>query len=64
MNDLQAPWVGKTPEEYYGYDDEPKVLYHCEGCDSPIREGDTYYDIFGTYMCEDCINDVRKTAEE
>lgn len=20
--DLQAPWVGKKPEEYYGYDDE------------------------------------------
>ena len=19
---LQAPWVGKTPEEYYGYDEE------------------------------------------
>lgn len=20
--DLQAPWVGKTPEEYYGYKEE------------------------------------------
>ena len=20
--DLQAPWVGKTPEEYYGYEEE------------------------------------------
>lgn len=20
--DLQAPWVGRTPEEYYGYDEE------------------------------------------
>lgn len=19
---LEAPWVGKTPEEYYGYDEE------------------------------------------
>lgn len=21
-DDLQAPWVGKSREEYYGYDDE------------------------------------------
>lgn len=20
--DLQAPWVGKTPEEYFGYDED------------------------------------------
>lgn len=20
--DIQAPWVGQTPEEYFGYDDE------------------------------------------
>lgn len=20
--DLEAPWVGKTPEEYYGYDED------------------------------------------
>lgn len=25
--DIQAPWVGHTPEEYFGYDDEPEVEY-------------------------------------
>ena len=22
-----APWIGKTREEYFGYDDEPEVEY-------------------------------------
>lgn len=26
-NDIQAPWVGHSREEYFGYDDEPKREY-------------------------------------
>lgn len=25
--DLQAPWVGKCAEDYYGYDDEDEAEY-------------------------------------
>ena len=26
-NDIQAPWIGHSREEYFGYDDEPKREY-------------------------------------
>ncbi|MBR2385258.1 MAG: hypothetical protein IKA99_06615 [Clostridia bacterium] len=58
---LEAPWVGKTPEEYYGYKEQ--VADRCQCCDGDIMVGEEYYDIDGTIICEECIDEYRKTAE-
>ena len=58
---IQAPWVGKTPEEYYGYKEE--IADRCQCCGKDIYVGEEYYDIDGTIMCEDCVDDCIKTAE-
>lgn len=34
----------------------------CMDCGSPIYEGDEFYDIHGTMVCCDCINEYKKTA--
>ena len=43
---------------------EPKVLYHCCYCNSPICAGDPYYYIRGHRYCEECIEDCAYIAEE
>lgn len=57
---LQAPWVGKTPEEYYG---KEEIADKCDCCGKDIIVGEEYYDIDGTMICEECIKTYKKTAE-
>lgn len=63
--DLEASWVGKTPEEYYGY--RETVAFDCDYCGQYIYEGQGYYDFNGTIICEDCLidycNKYKKIAE-
>ena len=57
MTNLQAPWIGHPADE-----EEREPVYFCEWCDRPILEGEDYYDMDGTKVCEDCISNCRKTA--
>ena len=57
MTNLQAPWIGHPADE-----EEPEIIYYCDWCDRPIYEGEDCYDIGGINVCEDCINNCRKTA--
>lgn len=41
---------------------EPETVCYCEICGSNIREGDEYYNVGGTIICEDCIRDFKKVA--
>lgn len=51
-------------------DYDPVIQYRafrCDCCDSPIYEGDDYYEIAGEWLCESCakqyFKDCRRTAE-
>lgn len=57
MTNLQAPWIGQPADE-----EEREPVYFCEWCDRPILEGEDYYEMDGTKVCEDCISDCKKTA--
>ncbi len=49
----------------YRYENaQPKKITICDICGEPIHEGDSYYDIENTVICDSCINDFKKTAEE
>lgn len=37
-------------------------MYTCEDCGCDICDGDDYYDIAGTILCEDCIDNYKFTA--
>lgn len=52
--DLEAPWVGKTPEEYYGY--KERKAFDCDSCGEAIYEGEEYYDFDGYKVCQECID--------
>ncbi len=49
--DIQAPWVGKCKEEYYGGTRE--MVGYCECCGKELYE-DEYYEVDGFKYCEDC----------
>ena len=40
-----------------------ELLPVCDECGARIRE-DTYFDIDGTIICEDCLNDYKKYTED
>ena len=43
--------------------DEPKLVHSCDICwKSNIFEGDTYYDLDGLIVCEDCMINSKKEA--
>lgn len=46
------------------YESEDKEYCTCEWCGEPIYIGDIYYDLNGDKVCEDCIMDCRKTAND
>lgn len=51
--------------ERYGYIKDsysPKPEIYCEGCGEGVYEGEAYYEIGGTVLCEHCINDMQKLA--
>lgn len=42
---------------------EPPVFARCSECGDKIYDGDVYYEIINEYICEDCVDNARKTAE-
>lgn len=40
-----------------------KVVYQCENCGEPIREGDAYYAIGGEAYCENCVERARNHVD-
>ena len=54
-----------TDHAYQGKYEEPlaKMVCSCSDCDSGIYEGDTYYEIENSKVCDDCIHDYSKIAE-
>jgi hypothetical protein len=45
-------------------EDTREVVYHCEICGTEILEGDDFYDIFKLGpCCEECVSDMKSTAE-
>lgn len=45
----------------YSYERETaKIADTCEVCGCDIWEHEEYYDIFGTIVCMDCIQDFKK----
>lgn len=43
------------------YEETPPV-YCCEICGAEIYEGDYWWDVNDMILCEDCVNDMRRTA--
>lgn len=60
MSIPDAPWIGKCKEDYY----EKKLYALCEWCGEEIYVGDSYYDLQGEIVCDSCIIDCSRTAEE
>lgn len=56
-----APWVGKTPEEYYG-GEEKKAYCFCDVCGEVIYEGEEYYKIGEDNICTECVSDAKTVA--
>ena len=43
---------------------EPEQVYTCDLCETPIYEGDDYYDIVSQLcICGECIAGAKRTAE-
>ena len=42
---------------------EPKAVYYCESCGAEICDGDYYYEILGSRVCESCVKESRTQAE-
>lgn len=59
--DFQAPWVGKSKEDYYGT--ELKAVCRCEWCNEIIYEGEEIYDLCGEKVCNSCIDSCKKIAK-
>lgn len=43
--------------------EEPKAMYTCSVCHEDICEGDDYWEI-GDYICEHCMDELKKVAGE
>lgn len=55
----QSPCASNCPNA-----PDPIIVYICDGCGSPIYEGDEYYHLMdGNKYCEECIREARETAE-
>lgn len=39
---------------------ESEIVDKCSVCDCDIYEGETYYDIDGLILCEECLSTYRK----
>lgn len=39
------------------------VIYQCNECEEPIREGEYYYALGGECYCENCVERNRYVAE-
>ena len=48
-----------TPPE-----DERPVVYECNDCNDPIRNGDGYYIVKGEYYCDNCVERNHHYAEK
>lgn len=46
--------------DYDPPEDNRELITICYECSEYIREGDTYYEIMGIAICENCIEDFRK----
>ncbi|RXM72699.1 hypothetical protein [Clostridium tetani] len=58
--------MNNIPECMYDYRyefEKVQITDNCCNCDCTICEGDEYYDIDGTILCEECIRDYKHTAE-
>ena len=61
MIDGYDAWkTGNFGEDSYN---EPRIVFYCDECNAPVREGDDYYEICGYNFCEECIEKCRKEAE-
>lgn len=58
--ELNHPDIVKAERD--GYIEEPEIVYYCEECGEPIREGEIYFNVGDYIYCEDCINGCKKTA--
>ena len=58
MEQIQAPWIGKGPEER-----ERKTIAYCDNCSCDILEGEEYYRIDNIAICTDCIHEYLTIAE-
>lgn len=55
-DDLEHGWIVNDRERH------AKEVYTCEWCGGEICDGEDYYDVGGDKVCEECINECRKTA--
>ena len=54
---LQTPCLSQCPNAM------PVIVHECTLCGGEIYLGDTYYDIEGKPICEECINEARREAD-
>ena len=62
MSIPDAPWVGKSAEDYYG-EGEKKIYCFCDACGEPIYEGEDYFKIGEDNICPACISDAKTVAK-
>lgn len=64
LSEIPSPSFNSALDRYLTEEpDEPRVVYECDMCGCEIYEGDDYYEIGDTKLCEDCMGDCKKTAE-
>lgn len=58
-------WCGSLDPEPDMSPPEPTALFQCDWCEEDICAGDEYYELQnGEKVCEYCMRDCKKTAEE
>ena len=58
------PDIVSAMETGYGrHHEDVQPVFICSNCGETIFEGDTYLDVFGEQFCEDCLDEMIKTAE-
>ena len=43
------------------FEDEP--LYYCDKCECGIFADEVFYEVCGSILCENCVNDGLRTAD-
>lgn len=61
--DLQAPWVGRSPYEACGAEENEDYLCDCEFCDKALYESDMIYEDEGVCLCAECHERYLRSKE-
>lgn len=59
---MRANEVFYFDDDFVEVSKDERIADRCENCHCDIMIGEEYYDVNGTIICEECIDEYKKTA--